>query len=104
MWDVQVEKQDLNKAGTPSPAWLPPLLLHPNPIPAQAVLVQADVATLISQVLYACGRAPLGGGGQSLRGSAVWVDCGSVRPGVQLPCPGPMQVGERLGPEDSLGS
>lgn len=38
MWDIQVEKQDLSKSGTPSPAWLL-LLLHPKPIPAWALLV-----------------------------------------------------------------
>lgn len=32
----------------PSPAWLPPFFLHPQPIRVWAVLVQADVATLFS--------------------------------------------------------
>lgn len=89
MWDVQVEKWDLNQAGTPSPAKPLPLLLHPKPIPAQAVtgrLAQADVATLIS---CRCSVPMDGrhweGGARVSRGSVVWVGCGSVRPGVELP-------------------
>lgn len=104
MWDVQVEKQDLNKAGTPSPSRLLPLL-HPKPIPAQALLVQADVATLIShRCCVPVDRCHWVGGARASRGSVVWVGCGSVRSGVVLPCLGPMEVGEKLELEDSLGS
>lgn len=67
MWDVQVEKQDLNKAGTPSPSWLLPLL-HPKPIPARAFLAQADVATLSLTGAVCCGQVLLGGWGQSFLG------------------------------------
>lgn len=67
MWDVQVEKQDLNKAGTPSPSWPLPLL-HPKPIPARAFLAQADVATLSLTGAVCCGQVLLGGWGQSFLG------------------------------------
>lgn len=93
LWDVQVERQDLNKAGTPSPAWPLPVL---KPIPAQAVPVQADVATLICR--RCCGpvdRRHWVGGAKAWRDSVVWVDCGSVRPGVVLPCPGAHGCGRK---------
>lgn len=49
MWDVLVEKQDLNKVGTNAQSCVAATFLpSPRPIPAQAVLVQADVAALIS--------------------------------------------------------
>lgn len=62
MWDVPVEKQDLNKAGTNAQfcvaaAFPPPPPTHPCP----GCPGKANVATLIGQVLYFCGWVPLGG-------------------------------------------
>lgn len=79
MWDVQVEKQDLSKAGMPSRVWLPPFLLHPNTIPAHAVLVQA---TLISHRCYLLGSTAAGWLEPELRGCCLgwlWVS------GLELP-------------------
>lgn len=106
MWDVQVEKQDLNKAGTPS---LPPGGCHLSSTPTHPCLGCHRAGrrghSYLSQVRYMpVDRPSRVGGASASRGSVVGFGCGSVRPGVELPCPAPMEVGESLEPEDSLGS
>lgn len=70
MWDVQVEKQDLNKAGTPS---LLPGGCHlsstPNPsLPRLSSGRETWPLLSLAGALYACGQALLGGWHQCFKG------------------------------------
>ena len=98
MWDFQVEKRDLNKSGMPSPVLCSCWLFYSTPKPSlpgcQSANRRGQLYRL--QVLYACAWAPLVGGAKVSRGSVVCVGCGSVRTGVELPCPGPKEAGESL--------
>lgn len=106
MWDFQVEKRDLNKSGMPSPVLRSCWLFYSTPKPSLPGCHSANRRgqPYRLQVLYACGWAPLVGGAKVSRGSVVWVGCGSVRTGVELPCPGPKEAGESLLRENSPGS
>lgn len=73
MWDFQVEKRDLNKAGVPSPVLRSCCLLHSTPEPSLPGCRSADRRgqPLLLQVLYAYGWAPLVGEARVSKGSCL---------------------------------
>lgn len=96
MWDFQVEKRDLNKAGVPSPVLRSCCLLHSTPEPScQAVVARTDGASLALAGALCLWMAPLVGEAECPKGSCLgWLwEC---QDGVGLPCPGPQKAGESL--------
>lgn len=73
MWDFQVEKRDLNKAGVPSPVLRSCCLFRSTPEPSLPGCRSADRQgqPLLLQVLYAYGWAPLVGESRVSRGSCL---------------------------------